>query len=190
MDKPVQDRRIHKTRKIIKDTLTEMMHEKPVDQITVKELAERADLNRGTFYFHYRDIYDLLEKSEAEVIEDITQILKKINPKEVAKYASINQPYPALIELFEWFKDNINFGKALMGRYGDISFLDKISTALKSDLFIPNGNSLFNDYLTSYMAHGFLGMIIQWFDENASTSPEEMATIFLRIVANEMKNVE
>ena len=56
----LEDRRVRRTKQLIKQSLIELMHEKPFKDITVKDITERADLNRGTFYLHYVDIYDLL----------------------------------------------------------------------------------------------------------------------------------
>lgn len=194
MDKRIQDRRIRKTKKILRDTLIELMHEKKLEKITVKDLTERADLNRGTFYLHYSDIYDLLEKSETKALKEIDKMLSKINPKEFAKYNFANKPYPPLVELFEWFKDNISFGKVLMGGYGNISFLEKISIVAKSKLCIKQNesenNTVLNNYFDTYIVFGFLGIIKQWFDNDASTPPEEMATIFLKICIKELKILE
>ena len=62
----LEDRRVRRTKQLIKQSLIELMHEKPFKDITVKDITERADLNRGTFYLHYVDIYDLLSKIEDE----------------------------------------------------------------------------------------------------------------------------
>ena len=75
MYKQAQDRRIIKTKKKLKDTLVKLIQEKTIDKITVKELVEQADLNRGTFYFHYKDIYNFLETIETEALNEITFIL-------------------------------------------------------------------------------------------------------------------
>ena len=53
------DRRCLKTQKAIKNALVELMSEKDISQITIKELAQRADINRKTFYTHYTRIYDV-----------------------------------------------------------------------------------------------------------------------------------
>ena len=54
-----QDRRIRKTRAVLKSSLLSLMKEKSVKHITVKELCDKADINRGTFYLHYTDIYQM-----------------------------------------------------------------------------------------------------------------------------------
>ena len=61
------------TRQIILHTLTELMNEKPLSKITVKDIVERCGVNRNTFYYHFRDIPDAVE---AMVKEELNDILK------------------------------------------------------------------------------------------------------------------
>lgn len=65
-----EDLRIVKTKKNIKKVLMELLQIKPVHKITVTELAEKAMINKGTFYLHYSDIYSLYEEVILEFIED------------------------------------------------------------------------------------------------------------------------
>ena len=55
-----EDRRVRRTRKILTQALTELLQQKQVNEITVKELTDLADMNRGTFYLYYKDIFDSL----------------------------------------------------------------------------------------------------------------------------------
>lgn len=57
-----KDYRTRVTKMLIRKAFTDMLKEKPIQSITIKELCETAGINRGTFYSHYSDIYDLLEK--------------------------------------------------------------------------------------------------------------------------------
>ena len=61
------DARVKYTRMVLKKALLELMQHKPVNKITVKEICERAELNRATFYAHYSDCFDLLESIEEEL---------------------------------------------------------------------------------------------------------------------------
>lgn len=63
-----EDRRTRYTKNIIKDTLLELMHQKPFDKITVTELCRKAEINRGTFYLHYVDIYAVLDELEEDAL--------------------------------------------------------------------------------------------------------------------------
>ena len=60
------DRRVKYTKKVIKDTFLSLLEDKDISNISVKELCDIADVNRGTFYRYYEDIYDLLKKIEEE----------------------------------------------------------------------------------------------------------------------------
>jgi AcrR family transcriptional regulator len=64
------DRRIRKTRAALKKSLTTLMQQKQIKDISVRELTELADVNRGTFYLHYKDVFDLLEQSEADLLNE------------------------------------------------------------------------------------------------------------------------
>lgn len=64
------DRRTAYTRMVIRDALTDLLKEKRLDKITVREICERADINRATFYRNYMDIYDLYEQMEEELTGD------------------------------------------------------------------------------------------------------------------------
>lgn len=69
----MENRRIRMTRKLIRGALIELLQEKTIDKISVKEICARADVNRSTFYDHYEDIYALLGDMEAEFISQIPQ---------------------------------------------------------------------------------------------------------------------
>ena len=63
------DRRIRKTKQQLQEGFIHLRKSKSIKDITVKELCELTDLNRGTFYLHYKDIYDLSEQMENEIIQ-------------------------------------------------------------------------------------------------------------------------
>ena len=65
------DIRIRKTEQAIKNAFIELRSKKPLEKITVKELCERAMINKSTFYSHYEDIYALSETMEQETVASI-----------------------------------------------------------------------------------------------------------------------
>jgi AcrR family transcriptional regulator len=93
------DRRIVRTKRLIRDALTELMEEKGFEGLTVRDLTEKADINRGTFYLHYQDKYDLLEKSEAEILTEIEKITQNIQPKDVLTF----NPYHLSLTYLNFF---------------------------------------------------------------------------------------
>ncbi|MBP3620893.1 MAG: TetR/AcrR family transcriptional regulator [Lachnospiraceae bacterium] len=73
------DSRIQKTKKSIFDAFVELRSQKELERITVKELTDTAKISKQTFYLHYRDIYDLADKVENELIEEMCQILPDVD---------------------------------------------------------------------------------------------------------------
>ncbi len=65
------DLRIQKTKSNIFNAYIELREKKPIEKITVKELTDKAQISKQTFYLHYKDIYDLTEQIEQELISDI-----------------------------------------------------------------------------------------------------------------------
>ena len=74
-----EDRRVRKTKKAICDVFCELTKDKKLNEITIKELCAKADINKSTFYLHYRDIYDLAETIENELIREYVRSLKNIH---------------------------------------------------------------------------------------------------------------
>lgn len=100
MKPKLKNRRIRKTKKLIKDSLIALMYEKKVKDITIKDIPVLADLNHGTFYLHYFDIYVLLSQIEDEAIEHIQQMLQVFNAQSNAS------TYHLLKQLFNDFYKN------------------------------------------------------------------------------------
>ncbi len=90
------DLREKKTKRSIHNSFIELRSRKELEKITVKELCERAEISKATFYLHYRDIYDLSESLQHEVVQDIVRGIT--DPEElVYNYRTANRK---LIESF------------------------------------------------------------------------------------------
>ena len=73
------DRRVRKTRALLLQGLVKMLETHDIQDISVKELTELVDINRGTFYLHYDDIYDMLHKIEDEMFLEFNEIMEQKN---------------------------------------------------------------------------------------------------------------
>lgn len=92
------------SKRILKETLIEMLTKKKLSSISVKSLCEKADLNRSTFYAHYEDIYCLVSEIEDEIIRDMPFITYSENPpkKEIENYINyIAKNYKTIIALMK-----------------------------------------------------------------------------------------
>lgn len=187
MNQEKKDRRIGKTRNAIRDAFTELIDEIGFDAVTVRNLTERANINRSTFYLHYRDKYDLLEKSEEEIIlklEEIGENVRKLTPKELKILYSGNKPFPFIVKLAEYFQDNAQFLKVILGPKGDSSFQDQIKKILEKNM-LENIITKFeeekllvpSDVFIAYIISAHLGVIQHWLNTDMKQTPEEIATI-------------
>ena len=67
-ERETEDRRVRKTKKQLRSALTSLLLEKDISRVTVRDVADLADVNRGTFYAHYSDVYDLLHQLEDDLL--------------------------------------------------------------------------------------------------------------------------
>jgi AcrR family transcriptional regulator len=184
------DARVLQTKRMIRDALTTLMEEKGFEGITVRDLAERAAINRGTFYLHYKDKYDLLEQCEDEVLKEILTIIEDIE-KSIVNTAltsiSQNEPLPFLVTIFEYFFDNSLFLKCILGPKGDPSFQIKLKNVMKENILqkllkhIKSEEMIVPiDYFFAYVSSAHLGVIQHWLENGLQKTPREMALIISR----------
>lgn len=129
MRKKAEYRSAIRSRRLIREAFRELMNEKPIDQITVMDIVRRADINRGTFYAHYRDTKAVIEQIENEVIEKIIEILKTFRFK-----SFVDNPR-SIFETIARFIDK------------DKSLYQKLINASGSELFIVKLKKLIINYL-------------------------------------------
>lgn len=191
MDNESTDRRIRKTRKQLRQGLTELLEEKGAKSITVRELSERVDLNRGTFYLHYKDIFDMIEQIEMEMFNDFHNVLTK-HPME-----SLNgKPLPMLIDVFRFVSENADMCKVLLGKNGDLAFVNRLKDLVK-DRCLHDWVELFNtgkshnfEYFYSFIVSGCIGLLQNWLESGQKESPEHMASLAEQMIMNGIKVLE
>ena len=120
------DRRIRKTKALLRSGLTDLMKQKPVNKITVKELADYVDINRGTFYLHHKDIFDLLSSIESELMQELKDVFDKYNFEKQQI-----EPLLFLTDIFHFLDHNAEIVTVLLSSNGDILFIDQMKEFVK-----------------------------------------------------------
>ncbi len=183
------DRRSVRSRRMIYEALVSLIEERGMDGFTVSDITERADLNRSTFYSHFKDKDDLIRKFEEEFLEDLADIesrLGEITQAELTLAAVGIAPLVPLVELFEYLGSNAAVLQALLGPRGDIGFehrmMDTLCAAIVDRILAPeykeNPTRLIR-YYVSYFSSASLGLVRTWLDDGMVERPEEMARIML-----------
>lgn len=187
----VHDQMVTKTKQLLKDALIELIEEKGFEGITIKDLTTKACLNRGTFYLHYRDKYDLMEKIQEEILQGLMQIVLQLNPFDAGKYLSKNTPYPTAVQIFTYLKIHSRILKVLLGPKGDPAFPKKMKDIIKTNLFentlinlitFPKDVSIVLEYFPAIGTSVHFGIIEKWLENDMPHSPEEMAMMYFKIV--------
>lgn len=185
------DRRVIRTKRLIREAFTELMGEKGVEGITVNELTAKADINRGTFYLHYKDKQDLLEQCADQIINEINDILKierQLSLEETLHYYSKYEPPPFVVKLFAYILENSSFMKVMLGPNGDPSFQIRMKEILRKNMLVKIGEKLHKEQmmvpqecLLAYISSAYLGVIQYWLASGLQESPREMALVLLKI---------
>ena len=139
------DRRKRKTRKAIFDACVALMQEKEFQNITVNEIVERADINRGTFYLHFVDKYDMMNSFENEMIEKIEDVMLNNIPKKQFEELFIQSRYDTVVEILKCYEQNKELLHLLMRSSHSASFQAKLRDKLKfvvTEKIFPNFENL------------------------------------------------
>lgn len=191
MPEKVHDQMITRTRLLLKEALIELIEEKGFEGITIRDLTSKANLNRGTFYLHYRDKYDLMEKIQEEILQGFLNKIVQLNPTEALKYLVINTPYPAMVQVFEYLKSHGRILKVLLGPKGDPSFPKKMKDLIKTNFFekiilnhinFPENANIIQEYLPAIGTSVNFGIIEKWLENDMPHTPEEMAMIYFKFI--------
>ena len=187
------DERVIKTKKLIKTALSELIQEKGFDHVSITDLTQRANINRGTFYLHYQDKYDLLEKFENEVLDDINtnaeNFIKSIKDIDFLGEDFSNEIKPFSNKVFTYIKENYIIMKVILGPKSDMRFQNKIKKALNilltekgwDNYFDSQNTFVSKNYFISYLVSAHIGVIRQWIDSGMNESAENMAEMISKM---------
>ncbi|MEC0184736.1 TetR/AcrR family transcriptional regulator [Paenibacillus peoriae] len=156
------DLRIIKTRKAIKESFVKLIQSKGYERITVQDIADEAMINRNTFYLHYVDKPDLMDKLCQQSLEKLNVCLNVS--------MSIHEPnkemFIAILKnMFEIIERDIVFFKAMLSQNGQTSFSNQLKEALKMFMLSGLGEYRHDTQITigiEYMLSGLVGVICLW----------------------------
>jgi AcrR family transcriptional regulator len=189
------DLRVIRTKKSIREALVDLIEEKGFEAISVKDITTRAKINRGTFYAHYQDKYDLMTKCEEEIMLGMSRMAKQNFPSLIAALETNSptlEPFNLAVSIFEYLNENSGFMKAVLGPKGDLSFQTRLKDFMWQTIFGDGVNAFIKEenllvpgqYLVSYIASAHIGVIQQWLNSGMKESPQEIARILSTITVN------
>lgn len=175
------DRRVLYTKMFLKESLLELMKEKPVDKITPTELCRHANINRNTFYTHYYSVRDVLEELELEFSNQIVESL-------TIRF-SASEYDEMLQEICRIIYDRRDFCKILLSENGDTAFFNNV-IGLGKPFVVAQwrdaGIDLSDEDMEMFFAFivsGSVAIIRKWAASDMKQTPEYIAQL-IRIAAN------
>ena len=177
------DRRIRKTKALLRGALTSLLERKDVKDITVSELAALADVNRGTFYCHYKDIYDMVEQLESELFQEFAAVLNAYSENSLRHGLR-----PILRDVFEFIERNLDLCSGLLNLERDTSFLERLKETVQAKVarewcgLYPSLNGPRGQYYLPFVVGGVIGLIQQWLVQTPRESAEEMAALAEQLI--------
>lgn len=166
------DTRVRYTKSVLKEALLQLLKDKPIAKVTIKELCETAKLNRGTFYLHYNEPNDVLREIEKEFVQEkmsfFDPYMKNDNPDQLAK-------------LFGTIMQNRNLSLVLFGHNGAPQFTERIKTLVRESV-LNDWQKEFPKYARDDLAFvfefvfsGAMRLILNWLTDSSKLSANELA---------------
>lgn len=175
------DRRVKYTKMVLRESLITLMQRKPVSRISIKELCEEADVNRATFYAHYADQFDLLQKIQSDFIDDIKSYLDNF-ALEVGETDLLQM----ITKICEYIAQNGELCRVLLGSNGNADFQTNVMRIISQRIVFEwvkkkRVDGVTAEYIYTYVATGSVGVIRKWLSDPHPKSPGEIAELITRL---------
>jgi AcrR family transcriptional regulator len=174
------DPRVKRTRKYLKDALLSLIKEKGFEAITVSDITEAAEINRATFYQHYHDKYDLLDKTIDDMLFSLGTYVAPKNLEDVTEKEGM---IPIFLRMFEFISEHAFFFQVMMGEnkipFFQHRFINMIHQFMKEKLDQlypdPAHMKMPKEIFIYYISFANLGLITYWLESDMKYSEKFMA---------------
>ena len=176
------DSRVKRTKKLIRQGLVSLIKEKSINKITVKELTDRIEINRGTFYLHYKDVFHLVECIEDELYAEFDAMLSSYSGTQLLK-----TPVDICEDFCVHFYNNRDIYTALLSENGDAKFSYKIGELMNKKVYslfkaiFPAMDKTKYDFAYTFGKFGLTGLVYCWFTEHPEWPPRKVAELWLSL---------
>ena len=179
MKKSQDDRRVRQTRELLRRAFMTLLAQKPLEEISIKELCDLAQVNRSTFYAHYTDLRDLLRQIEDEMFEDFRKALDTLyQPGQDGL-----EPVVVTTGVFQCLKDNSDLCVVTLGPHGDKNFALRLLQCGREYCF-QNYAFYFKgatrqqvEYCYAFISSGCIGLLGRWLEDGMQMEPAQLARL-------------
>lgn len=187
-NKPV-DRRVIKTKKAIRIAFAKLLSEKNINDITVSDIAELANINRKTFYNYYSGIYMVIDEIENDIVTSFSSVLGEISFRE-----AIDNPYVIFEKLTSIINTDMDFYGHFFSMSNNINIIAKIVKLMKDKtksamIAQTNADEKTAETALTYALYGMLAVFHNWFNSDRKQSIEEISKLISVICFNGLNGI-
>jgi AcrR family transcriptional regulator len=183
-----KDLRVIRSRKLMEHALIDILSNQGIKALTVKNISQKAGINRGTFYLHYKDIFDLIEQTE--LMQGLLAIFEPIQLSELMKHSDDKKPFQAIAEAFQYLHSYAYFFKAVFHSSAPAELRERlqyqVGTRLYESLKQEQSTSDWSvqpaGYVIAYLGNAQFGLIQHWFMTDRTLPPDEIALLLTRFI--------
>lgn len=179
-----QDRRIIKSKKAIKKAFMSILATKDINDITIKNIADLADVDRKTVYNYYNGTYEILNEIENEMVSTINDAVESLDLE-----GNLDQQISIFKKITDVINDNFEFYSILMKLNYDsqlikklISLFSEYAKKILNKFKLPNGVNV--EYASTFIASGVLNTYYKWFNSDRSISLDDLSNQLYILVTN------
>ncbi|SDN12566.1 transcriptional regulator, TetR family [Psychrobacillus sp. OK028] len=165
------DPRVVRTRRLLINALTELIVTGGYEPITIREIVQKAEVNRSTFYLHFRDKQDILTQMQDDLLNELSKSLEySLYTYELAinDYINLNKPIKSHVSMFEHIQKYSSLYQKILS---EKEFRERFTQGIKTEVL------RFRDSVleATFMANGAVGVILYWLDNGMKETITEMS---------------
>ena len=172
-----EDRRVTMTKRMLKDALTDLLREMDIYHVSIRELCQRADINRTTFYKYYGSQFDLLADMENDLLVFLSDTIREYS----------DDPERIIEAACEYLENHLEFGRLIVNNNVDPLFPQKLfslevlrETVMKR--YSDQQDPQLQEYLTDYLVYGAYRTICMWLNKEQRETPAQFALVLMRLI--------
>lgn len=178
-----QDLRQERTQRHLREALCELLVIKPINKITIKELTDKAEISRCTFYLYYDSIYSMVKSIEDDMLSDYRDGLRRI----LSENVYTKELFSELIAFsFQHKYDNLPYSKFLYSGAGNPDFIDRYCKITVEELSLAFPGKIKENMIAAinFYLSGIVYAIHEWILKDEREIPEQMSAHIVELIAN------
>lgn len=176
MLKNPEDRRARRSRKLLKESLLELMKRKSFAEISVRDVTDAADMNRATFYLHYSGTAELLQSVEGDLLEELQALIDAHMQQTVAE-GSLEPVFEPVLDFVAGHRETCTILFSSIQASGFFQAIQRLvhqNGAALVRTWFPDSDPRQTDYLLNFLAWGFIGLLSEWFETDMALPKAEL----------------